>query len=130
MNSSLHIAPAALHLNNVFSRRPSFSDVLVDFARRCALATPNQRVHSGHVNGNYNLTSANTTCICHQADFNGTTNPNHVQSNFPTTCQQCHTTTTWGNATFDHSTTGFPLTGAHTALQCTQCHERVSARYC
>ncbi|PYX22621.1 MAG: hypothetical protein DMG82_14035 [Acidobacteria bacterium] len=76
-----------------------------------------------HVNNNYNLTSANTACVsCHLTDFNGTTNPNHVQSNFPQTCQQCHTTTSWGNATFDHSTTGFPLTGAHTTLQCTQCH--------
>src|SRR5204862_20714 len=96
-----------------------------------------------HVNGNYNLTSANTACVsCHLKDFQGatnpnhvsggfpqtcqqcqsTTNPNHVQSNFPQTCQQCHTTTTWGNATFDHATTGFPLTGAHIALQCLQCH--------
>jgi hypothetical protein len=78
---------------------------------------------SCHVNNNYNLTSANTACVsCHLADFNGTTNPSHVQSNFPQTCQQCHTTTSWGNATFDHSTTGFPLTGFHTTLQCTQCH--------
>jgi len=76
-----------------------------------------------HVGGNYNLTAANTACVsCHLTDFQGATNPNHVQSNFPQTCQQCHTTTTWGNATFDHSTTGFPLTGAHTALQCVQCH--------
>ena len=52
---------------------------------------------------------------CHLKDFQGTTNPNHVQSSFPQTCQQCHTTTTWANATFDHATTGFPLTGAHTA---------------
>src|SRR5258705_11161490 len=38
------------------------------------------------------------------------------------TCQQCHNTAAWTGATFDHSTTGFPLTGAHTALQCVQCH--------
>ena len=76
-----------------------------------------------HVNGNYNLTAANTTCVsCHLTNFQTATNPNHVQANFPQTCQQCHTTTTWGNATFDHSTTGFPLTGAHIALQCVQCH--------
>ena len=76
-----------------------------------------------HINGNYNLTAANTTCVsCHLKDYQGTTNPNHVQSNFPQTCQQCHNNTDWGNATFDHSTTGFPLTGAHTSLQCTQCH--------
>ncbi len=76
-----------------------------------------------HVNGNYNLTAANTTCVsCHLKDFQGTTNPNHVQSAFPQTCQQCHSTTTWTNATFDHATTGFPLTGAHTSVQCAQCH--------
>jgi hypothetical protein len=76
-----------------------------------------------HVNGNYNLTSANTTCVsCHVKDYQGTTDPNHVTANFPQTCQQCHSTTSWGNAAFDHSTTGFALTGAHTSLQCTQCH--------
>src|SRR5438309_8176344 len=26
------------------------------------------------------------------------------------------------SASFDHSTTGFPLTGAHTTVQCAQCH--------
>ena len=76
-----------------------------------------------HVNNNYNLTSANAACSsCHMQDFQGTTNPNHVQSGFPTACQQCHNTTAWANATFDHSTTGFALTGAHTTVQCQQCH--------
>jgi len=76
-----------------------------------------------HVNGNYNLTTANTTCVsCHLKDFQATTNPNHVQSAFPQTCTQCHNTTTWTSATFDHSTTGFPLTGAHATVQCAQCH--------
>jgi len=73
--------------------------------------------------GAYNLTSANTTCIsCHMTDFQGTTNPSHVQSNFPQTCQQCHSTTNWGGATFDHTTTGFALTGFHTTMACTGCH--------
>ena len=37
------------------------------------------------------LSSANTACVsCHLNDFNKTTNPNHVQSGFPTTCQTCH----------------------------------------
>jgi hypothetical protein len=76
-----------------------------------------------HINGNYNLTSANTACVsCHQTDYNNTNNPSHVQANFPTTCQNCHNTTSWGSATFDHSTTGFPLTGFHATLQCVQCH--------
>jgi hypothetical protein len=76
-----------------------------------------------HVNNNYNLTV--TTCVsCHLKDFQGTTNPNHVSQNFPQTCEQCHSTTSWLNATFNHNSTGFPLTGSHTAppRQCTDCH--------
>ena len=45
-----------------------------------------------------------------------------MQSGFPKTCQQCHSTTTWTSATFDHATTGFPLTGAHSTVQCAPCH--------
>ena len=74
-----------------------------------------------HVNNNYNLTSA--ACVnCHLQNFQATTNPNHVSGGFPQTCEQCHNTTAWTGAAFDHSTTGFPLTGAHTPLACTQCH--------
>jgi hypothetical protein len=76
-----------------------------------------------HVNNNYSLNS--TACVtCHLKDYQGTTNPNHVSSNFPQTCDQCHTTSTWLNATFNHSTTGFPLTGSHTVppRACTDCH--------
>src|SRR5438270_5993117 len=76
---------------------------------------------SCHVNNNYNLT--NTACVsCHLKDFQGTTNPNHVQANFPQTCQQCHNTTSWANATFNHASTGFALTGAHATVPCAQCH--------
>jgi hypothetical protein len=76
-----------------------------------------------HVNNNYNLTT--TACVsCHLKDYQGTTNPNHVSSNFPQTCDQCHSTSTWLNATFNHNTTGFPLSGAHTVppRACTDCH--------
>ncbi len=76
-----------------------------------------------HVNNNYNITT--TTCVsCHLKDFQTTTNPNHVSSNFPQTCEQCHTTATWLNATFNHDTTGFPLTGNHTVppRACVDCH--------
>ncbi|HVU48795.1 MAG TPA: hypothetical protein VHD85_21895 [Terracidiphilus sp.] len=74
-----------------------------------------------HVNNNY--VSTPTACYsCHQADFTGTTNPNHVAAGFPTDCSQCHTTTAWSPSTFDHSTTKFPLTGAHITVPCTQCH--------
>ncbi len=71
-----------------------------------------------HANNNYNLTA--TACsACHMPDFQSTTSPNHVQAAFPNTCQTCHTTTAWQPASFDHSTTGFTLTGAHVTVACT-----------
>lgn len=74
-----------------------------------------------HVNNNYQLTFA--SCYqCHQSDFQGTTNPNHVSANFSHNCQSCHSTTSWSGATFNHSTTNFPLTGKHTTTLCQQCH--------
>ena len=76
-----------------------------------------------HVNNNYNIT--NTTCVsCHLKDYQGANNPNHVAQNFPQTCEVCHSTSGWSPANFDHSKTGFPLTGLHTVppRQCTDCH--------
>jgi predicted CXXCH cytochrome family protein len=74
-----------------------------------------------HVNNNYSLTSG--ACYpCHTADFNGTNNPPHVSAGFPQDCSLCHSTTNWTGATFNHTTTGFALTGFHTTLQCAQCH--------
>ncbi|HEX5137673.1 MAG TPA: hypothetical protein VFY93_11910 [Planctomycetota bacterium] len=57
----------------------------------------------------------NTCVSCHLADYQGA--PNH--QSFPQTCQQCHTTTTWKGATFNH--TAFPLSGPHN-VSCNQCH--------
>jgi hypothetical protein len=76
-----------------------------------------------HVNNNYNLSSA--TCLnCHQTDYNNTTMPPHAAVSFPTTCDACHDTIAWTDATFDHSKTAFPLAGAHTVppRTCTDCH--------
>jgi hypothetical protein len=50
------------------------------------------------------------------------TNPNHVAGNFNHDCRPCHTTTVWSPSTFSHNTTSFPLTGAHQAVACSQCH--------
>ena len=74
-----------------------------------------------HVNNNYTATSM--ACYsCHQADFTGTTNPNHVTAGFPTDCSLCHSTTNWTSSTFNHATTAFPLTGAHLTVACSTCH--------
>ncbi len=55
-------------------------------------------------------------------DFNQANSPNHVTAGFPTTCDTCHTTLAWKGASFNHNNTPFPLTGAHTTVQCAQCH--------
>lgn len=39
-------------------------------------------------------------------------------------CSDCHSTATWAGIRFDHDTTGFPLSGGHDRLQCTDCHSR------
>ena len=44
---------------------------------------------------------------------------------FGATCAQCHSTAGWSNvatANFDHSKTGFALTGVHRTTQCSECH--------
>ena len=63
-------------------------------------------------------------CVgCHMTDFNGAKSPNHVAAGFSQDCQVCHSTVGWQPAQFDHSRTQFPLTGAHVALACDQCHK-------
>ncbi len=74
-----------------------------------------------HVNNQYQ--GLPTACYdCHTEDFQNTTNPNHVAGNFDHDCTQCHTTGGWAPATFNHTNTNFPLTGAHGPLQCQSCH--------
>jgi hypothetical protein len=99
----------------------SFNHATTGFALTGAhVSTP---CASCHVNNNYGLTAANAACsACHMPDFQSTVSPNHVQAAFPTTCQTCHTTTTWNGGTFNHATTGFALTGAHVSAPCSSCH--------
>ena len=59
---------------------------------------------------------------CHLPDYQATTSPNHVAAGFPQDCTLCHNTTQWPGATFNHSTTKFPLTGKHTTVACLTCH--------
>lgn len=37
-------------------------------------------------------------------------------------CRSCHTTETWAQVTFDHTSTGFALTGGHAVPSCRECH--------
>jgi hypothetical protein len=73
-----------------------------------------------HTGGNY--TSTSPDCYsCHQLDYTGTRNPNHVALGYAKTCQSCHTLTAgWKPASVDHSR--FPLTLGHSAVTCAACH--------
>lgn len=66
-----------------------------------------------------------STCFsCHASDYNATKNPPHQASGLGTDCASCHSASAaaWGGK-FDHSTTLFPLTGAHVTVQCMTCHK-------
>jgi len=64
-----------------------------------------------------------TACIsCHADDFQRA--PDHVDLNFPQTCEDCHTIQTWDGANFSHS---FPLRGDHN-VDCTVCHDTGSTQ--
>jgi hypothetical protein len=68
-----------------------------------------------------NTTSAGTACVmCHQAQYN--TAANHAAQKYPTDCKICHNTVNWLQSTFNHSSTVFPLTGAHISVTCSSCH--------
>ena len=58
-------------------------------------------------------------------DWQQTNNPTHPTAGAPfaaANCSTCHNTITWTTATFDHSTTGWPLTGVHSTTPCANCH--------
>ena len=80
-------------------------------------------------NGTYNNTTP-TICVgCHQANYNGTTNPPHATSQFPTTCLDCHTQSSWTPANWNHDGLYFPIySGKHNGKwnTCADCHTNAS----
>lgn len=70
---------------------------------------------SCHINEQYVDTP--TTCIgCHRLD------DEHMGTN-GVECQNCHTTASWAETTFDHfSSTGFALVASHAPISCDSCH--------
>ena len=87
-----------------------------------------------HSKSAFPLTGAHrsVTCQkCHGGDtFKGTptacaachTKPASHDSGFGTACASCHTTKAWLPASFNHSKSAFPLTGAHRSVTCQKCH--------
>jgi hypothetical protein len=52
---------------------------------------------------------------CHRQD-------DEHNGQFGMDCAACHNPSDWENATFDHSRSNFPLTGAHVNVTCERCH--------
>lgn len=76
-----------------------------------------------HANG---FAGTPTECVsCHQADYNQSSNPNHVSLGLSTDCVTCHTTQPeWNPATFSVHNQFYELLGAHAIIanQCITCH--------
>lgn len=74
-------------------------------------------------------TAACTSCHTNNI-FKGTpsacnschSNKNPHSSRLGTSCNNCHTTSAWLPATFDHNLAAFKLTGKHVQAACTSCH--------
>jgi hypothetical protein len=66
-----------------------------------------------------------TDCVgCHQADYDRAVTTVTEHSTYPTTCQDCHSTTDWDNAIGGaHPNDRFDImSGRHSGYECTSCH--------
>lgn len=82
-----------------------------------------QSCHTPQPQGHAVYLTTPTECMaCHRADYDATSEPDHGEAGFSTDCASCHGTTTWVDASYDHASTDFPLTGAHKSEPCSSCH--------
>ncbi|MBT7071018.1 MAG: hypothetical protein HN975_09035 [Anaerolineae bacterium] len=57
-----------------------------------------------------------SACVdCHLED-------DEHKGEFGTDCSQCHTTSNWEGAAYDHTLANFPLEGGHANVKCEECH--------
>ena len=68
-----------------------------------------------HQNGVYQGTPQDCYA-CHAED-------DEHNGQYGSECAACHTPIDWEQATFDHTLTAFPLTGAHNSVDCADCHQ-------
>ncbi|HSG67476.1 MAG TPA: hypothetical protein VK994_02120, partial [Bacteroidales bacterium] len=65
----------------------------------------------------------NVCFSCHEQDYQGSQDPDHLAIGFPTNCDLCHTTNPgWSPASFTQHNDYYALTGAHTTAACIDCH--------
>ena len=74
---------------------------------------------SCHKSGVYRGTPRDCTA-CHLDEYNATTSPRHASAGFTTACLDCHTTSSWRGARYNHAS--WALTGRHATAACSACH--------
>jgi hypothetical protein len=88
------------------------------------LAVDCESCHTPTAQGRLRFVNSPSDCIqCHGEAYRLAKAPDHVAGGLPTACDQCHSTASWPGARFNHAVTRFPLTGAHRAVRCEQCHD-------
>jgi hypothetical protein len=133
------------HLNNIFTTLATdcYSCHAKDDAHKGQFGTDCSLCHSttawlpasfDHSKSKFPLTGAHASLECSKCHLNNVftaidpicfschSKDDAHNGQFGTDCSMCHSTTAWLPATFDHSRTKFPLTGAHVSLDCTKCH--------
>jgi Zn finger protein HypA/HybF involved in hydrogenase expression len=96
-----------------------FNHALTGFA----LTGAHRTVDCQSCHGDLRFTGASPECFaCHEGAYRTAADPDHAGGGFPTQCADCHSTSGWSPAGFDHSLSAFPLTGAHAVTECMQCH--------
>jgi hypothetical protein len=141
----VNVACENCHINNVFKGTPTDCNSCHQkddkhkgqFGQNCAACHTTAGWLPANIDHNlfsFKLTGKHTTVVCESCHLNYVfrDTPTDCYSchqkddkhkgQFGTNCGSCHTTAGWLPATFDHNLSGFPLTGAHTSLNCTQCH--------
>ncbi|MCB9344642.1 MAG: hypothetical protein H6576_13145 [Lewinellaceae bacterium] len=99
---------------------PIHNDYYVLNGAHIAIANDCAQCH----NGDYNNTP-NTCYGCHTSDYQGASDPNHSNQQFPTDCAYCHTEDSWDPVNYNHDQQYFPIyTGKHKNEwdQCIDCH--------
>lgn len=79
--------------------------------------------HTGGAQGGRQFVGLRTDCVsCHQQEYSAAKSPDHVAGGLPRDCAGCHNASVWSRGRFNHDATSLPLTGAHRATPCLQCH--------
>lgn len=70
------------------------------------------------------FTPLSIDCVgCHEKDYAFTIAPNHIENNYPNSCELCHSVLVngWSSAGVNHQF--FPLVDGHGNLDCLNCHQ-------